>query len=86
MLYLTNMAARPVQISIDTKLLRRIDLDVETRRDGRSAFIRSVVLLYLDAKRRQEIDHRIRKAFGGKGRALGAEVEELIGAQAWPKT
>jgi len=80
------MAAKPVQISLDTKLLRRIDLDAETRREGRSAFIRSAVLLYLDAKRQQELDLQIKKAFGGKGRVLGSEVEELIGSQAWPKT
>ena len=65
------MAAKPVQISLDTKLLRRIDLDAETRREGRSAFIRSAVLLYLDAKRRQELDLQIKKAFSGKGGVLG---------------
>jgi metal-responsive CopG/Arc/MetJ family transcriptional regulator len=80
------MAAKPVQISLDTELLRRIDRDGEARRDGRSAFIRSAVLLYLEAKRRKAIDEQIKKAFGGKGRGLSAEVEELMGAQTWPRT
>jgi metal-responsive CopG/Arc/MetJ family transcriptional regulator len=79
------MAAKPVQISLDPQLLRRIDRDDEARQKGRSAFIRSAVLLYLEAKRRKGVDDQIRKAFRGKRDELSDEIEDLVGAQAWPK-
>lgn len=37
------MSAKPVQISVETELLERIDRDPEARAKGRSAFIRSAV-------------------------------------------
>jgi hypothetical protein len=43
------MAAKPVQISIETSLLRRIDADPEARRRGHSALIRLAGELYLAA-------------------------------------
>jgi metal-responsive CopG/Arc/MetJ family transcriptional regulator len=82
---MTNMPAKPVQISLDTELLRRIDRDAEARQLGRSAFVRSAVLLYLESKRRRDIDERIHKAFAGKADGVSAEVEEFVAAQAWPK-
>lgn len=78
------MSARPVQVSIDEELLRRIDADPETRRAGRSAFIRAAARSYLEAKRRRSADDAIRAAYGEKGDELFAEVEDLLGAQAWP--
>jgi metal-responsive CopG/Arc/MetJ family transcriptional regulator len=70
-----NMATRPVQISIDQKLLDRIDRDPETKRHGRSAFIRAAVELYLAQRRRRDIDARIRAAFEGSAEELLAETE-----------
>jgi metal-responsive CopG/Arc/MetJ family transcriptional regulator len=46
------MAAKPVQVSLDQELLRRIDRDPEARKLGRSAFIRNAVSTYLRAKER----------------------------------
>ncbi len=83
MLYPHNMTAKPVQISMDTALLERIDADPEARERGRSAFVRSAVELYLTAKERREIDAAIERGYGGQADALVAEVEDLIGAQAW---
>lgn len=83
-MYLTNMPAKPVQVSIDTELLRRIDRDPETRRKGRSAFIRSAVEVYLAAKRRQEIDSRLTDAYGGQADAVLDEIAELLDRQSWP--
>lgn len=77
------MAAKPVQISMDTALLRRIDADPEARRRGRSALIRSAVELYLAARERQEIESRLERAYAGEADALLAEIEELMGDQAW---
>jgi metal-responsive CopG/Arc/MetJ family transcriptional regulator len=46
------MPSKPVQISIDTDLLRRIDEDPEAHEQGRSAFIRRAVEIYFDARER----------------------------------
>ena len=82
--YMAHMAARPVQISIDAALLRRVDRDPEARKAGRSAFIRSAIELYLAAKDRRDTDEAIRRAYGGRAGELAAEVEDLMEAQTWP--
>ena len=83
--YDTTMSAKPVQISIDLELLRRIDSDPETREKGRSAFVRSAVSSYLDAKRRRDVDTAIRAAYRGAEGEMQAEVADLMDAQAWPR-
>jgi metal-responsive CopG/Arc/MetJ family transcriptional regulator len=80
------MAAKPVQVSLDGDLLRRIDRDPEAKKLGRSAFIRNAVSAYLIAKERRDIDSAIRKAYEAKADALVDEVEELMAAQAWPES
>jgi metal-responsive CopG/Arc/MetJ family transcriptional regulator len=80
-----NMAARAVQVSIDEDLLRRIDADPETRERGRSAFLRSAAELYLGLKGRRATDSAIHAAFSGAADELLAEVQDFLGAQAWPK-
>ena len=77
------MPAKPVQVSIDKELLRRIDADPEARREGRSAFIRSAVRLYLEARRRREVDRAIVFAYGNQAAELLAEVEDLLGQEPW---
>lgn len=77
------MTAKPVQISMDTALLQRIDADPEVRERGRSAFVRSAVELYLTAKERKEIDDQILRGYAGQADALLSEIEDLIGDQAW---
>lgn len=78
------MTARPVQISMESDLLERIDRDPEAREKGRSAFIRSAVRLYLEAKHRREIEERLVGSYGGEADALLGEIEDLIGDQTWP--
>jgi metal-responsive CopG/Arc/MetJ family transcriptional regulator len=78
------MTAKPVQVSIDTDLLRRIDADPEARDKGRSAFIRSAVELYLTARERRETDTQIARAYQGQADPLLAEIEDLLGEQSWP--
>jgi metal-responsive CopG/Arc/MetJ family transcriptional regulator len=80
------MAARAVQVSIDEELLGRIDKDPEAKRKGRSFFLRSAVLAYLELKRRRNVDDAFREAYAGKSRELALEIDDLIDAQAWPKT
>ncbi len=79
------MASRPVQVSIDEELLRKVDRDPEAKRDGRSAFVRSALWLYLEAKRRRAVDDRIREAYRGEAAELLGEVEDLLDSQSWPK-
>jgi metal-responsive CopG/Arc/MetJ family transcriptional regulator len=78
------MAAKAVQVSIDSELLRRIDADPETREKGRSAFIRSAVTSYLRARRRAKADAAIAAAYGGAADAMLDEITGVIDAQAWP--
>jgi len=78
------MPARPVQISMDAELLRRIDADPEVRERGRSAFVRSAVETYLRARRRQEIDAQIAAAYDGRADEVLEDVSDLIGEQEWP--
>ncbi|GMV16577.1 MAG: hypothetical protein AMXMBFR56_48010 [Polyangiaceae bacterium] len=80
-----NMSAKAVQISMDRELLARIDRDPKTKQEGRSAFIRDAVLLYLEAKRRRDVDQRIRQTFSGRAPELLAEVEGMLEGQAWPE-
>jgi metal-responsive CopG/Arc/MetJ family transcriptional regulator len=80
------MAAKPVQVSIDDELLKRIDRDSEAKRLGRSAFIRNTVAAYLQAKERRDTDAAIRRAYAGEANDVVDEIEEPIGAQAWPES
>lgn len=84
MLYNHNVAAKPVQISLDEELLEQVDADPETRASGRSAFVRSAIGQYLAVKRRHEIDARITTAYGGRADDLLADAAEFMDAQAWP--
>jgi metal-responsive CopG/Arc/MetJ family transcriptional regulator len=79
------MPAKPVQISIDTRLLEQIDADEETQRRGRSAFVRSAVELYLTAKQRRRTEERIALAYRGQADELLAEAADLMEIQAWPE-
>ena len=78
------MPARPVQISMDAELLRRIDADPEVRERGRSVFIRSAIEMYLRARQRREIDEQLRKAYVGHADEMLAEISDLMDAQEWP--
>lgn len=78
------MAAKPVQISLDERLLERVDADPETRAHGRSAFVRLAIAQYLSAKERRQIDARIVAAYRGKADELAGDVADLMDAQAWP--
>ena len=80
-----NMPAKPVQISLDRELLGRIDRDPQTKKQGRSAFIRDAVELYLATKRRRQVDNDIAAAYGGKSRDLLDDVEPWIEEQVWPE-
>ena len=79
------MPAKPVQISLDRDLLARIDRDPQTKKQGRSAFIRDAVELYLATKRRRQIDGEIAAAYGGKSGGLLDDFEPWIEERVWPE-
>jgi metal-responsive CopG/Arc/MetJ family transcriptional regulator len=78
------MKARTMRISIEARLLERVDEDPETREKGRSAFIRSAVRHYLLAKELEGSDARIRAAYDGKADEMLAEIAGLLDGRAWP--
>jgi metal-responsive CopG/Arc/MetJ family transcriptional regulator len=80
------MAAKRVQVSLDEALLKRIDQETEARRAGRSAFVRRAVELYLESNRRGRVDEQIRTALSGSKQEIPPEVDELMRAQAWPRS
>jgi metal-responsive CopG/Arc/MetJ family transcriptional regulator len=81
------MAARSVQISVDERLLARIDRQPLARRHGRSALIRAAVEAYLAAERTRAVDEAYDRAYSGKGASRRAfeEFAPLIEGQAWPE-
>jgi metal-responsive CopG/Arc/MetJ family transcriptional regulator len=78
------MPAKPIQISIETELLSRIDRDPEALARGRSAFIRSAVELYLAAKDGARVESRLIQAYVGQADAMLEEVEDLLSRPSWP--
>lgn len=86
MWYPTHMGAKAVQVSLNADFLRRIDNAPETKKLGRSGFIRVVIEEYFRERSRRQIDEQIRRAFAShEAKAqLTREVDEWAGAQAWP--
>lgn len=66
-------------------LLARIDRDPQTKQQGRSAFIRDAVELYLAMKHRREVDRQIATAYRARSHELLADAEAWIEAQVWPE-
>ena len=79
------MPAKPIQISMDTELLHRIDRYPEAKERGRFAFIRFAVEFYLSAKRRRKTDVQIQRAYEGHADAMLDEIEGFMGEQAGPE-
>ncbi len=80
------MVAKPVQISMDTDLLRRVDRDPEAREKGRSAFVSSAIELYLTAKQRREVEARIAHAYEGAADDMLEEISDFMESQSWPES
>ena len=74
---------KTIQITMDEKLLTRLDSDQETKRDGRSAVLRRAVAKYLNERRRDAIAKRYREAYSGQA-GLGKEFEGWEDEAAWP--
>ena len=80
------MAARSVQISLDSGLLARIDKQPVARKLGRSAFIRAAVEAYLADERAREIDRAYDLAYAKRGsKSAFEEFGPMTRAQVWPE-
>ena len=80
------MVAKPVQISMDTDLLRRVDRDPEARERGRSAFVSSAIELYLRAKQRREVEARITQAYERAADDMLEEISDFMDSESWPES
>ena len=74
---------KAVQFTIDEELLRQIDRHPETKKHGRSAFLRRAAREYLARRRSQAIRDAYRRGYGEQP-VKADEFGPLIEAQAWP--
>jgi Arc/MetJ family transcription regulator len=79
------MTARSVQISVDAELLAEVDRQAETKKHGRSAFVREALLMLLRAKRSEQVDASYARGYGGKAKALATDLGPLRKRQVWPE-
>jgi metal-responsive CopG/Arc/MetJ family transcriptional regulator len=75
---------KAIQITVDDRLLARLDRDPEVRRSGRSAVFRRAVEAYLRDRRKKDIAAAYRQAYGTE-RGLGAEWEGWTEEGVWPE-
>ena len=73
---------KAIQITLDERLLARLDADEEAQRDGRSAVIRRAVFEYLRRKRQASVVEADRRAYA-KGNA--DDLEGWADEGVWPE-
>ena len=78
-----NIAMKTIQITMDEKLLSKLDADRETQRIGRSAVLRLAVTEYLNRRRRTEITRSYQRAYAAKP-GLGGEFDGWEEEGKWP--
>jgi metal-responsive CopG/Arc/MetJ family transcriptional regulator len=75
---------KAIQITVDDRLLARLDADPEVKRLGRSAVFRRAVEDYLRRRRRRDIGEGYRAAYGGSA-GLSREWSGWDEEGAWPE-
>lgn len=73
-----------IQITLDERLLARLDADSEVRRHGRSAVLRRAAEEYLRRGRKRAIANQYAKAYGAQS-GLGADFAGWEGEGSWPE-
>ena len=76
---------KTIQISIDPELLHKIDNDEESKKNGRSAFLRQAVRFYLEQKRLKSISEKYRSGYS-QGLAKNDDLSNWEDEQVWPPT
>ena len=74
---------KTIQITMDEKLLTKLDAHPDTRRAGRSAVLRQAVAEYLERRHRSAIANGYRQAYGDKP-GLGKEFKGWEDEGTWP--
>ena len=75
---------KAIQITVDDRLLARLDADPEVKRSGRSAVFRRAVEDYLRRRRRRDIAEAYRAAYGSRT-GLSREWAGWDEEGAWPE-
>lgn len=75
---------KAIQITVDDRLLARLDRDPEVKRLGRSAVFRTAVEAYLQDRRTQRIDDAYRRGYA-KNRGIGPEWNGWAEEGVWPE-
>lgn len=74
---------KAIQITVDDRLLARLDADPEVEEAGRSAVIRRAVEAYLRERRRTRVGDAYRRAYGS--RAGRDELDGWAEEGVWPE-
>ena len=74
-----------IQITIDPELLHQIDSDEESKKKGRSAFLRKAVRYYLEQKKLRSISEQYQSGYK-RGLAKDDNLTSWEDEQVWPKT
>ena len=76
---------KTIQITIDPELLHKIDNDEESKKKGRSAFLRQAVRYYLEQKRLKSISEKYRSGYT-QGLVKDDDLTIWEHEQVWPPT
>lgn len=75
---------KAIQITIDDRLLARLDADPEVKRLGRSAVFRRAVEAYLSRLRKSTVADAYRRAYGAQANP-GSELDGWEEEGVWPE-
>ena len=75
---------KAIQITMEPELLDQIDNDDETRKKGRSAFLRNAVKYYLQQKKSKSISEQYKTGYA-HGVEKDPDLTSWEDEQVWPK-
>lgn len=77
---------KAIRVTMDDRLLKRLDADEDVKRDGRSAVLRRAVEEYLRRRRAERIHEAYRRAYANCGdNPLGPGWEGWADQGDWPE-